>query len=611
MSANPILYCLENLTDYRQFERLSSDLMSGCGFLNIEPIGGSNDRGRDAIHVSTNDNNFAIFAYTVRSDWSVKLNQDCNRIKEERHNPDQVVFVCTSDLSGSDKDKAKKKIKENFGWDLDIYDVERIRVLLAGELRHLVAQHPAIFCPPWFPVKGGLSISECRDTIVIDHSHLDHSLATWLSRKLSIAGYKTWCYGLSPIAGEDKDESLALLIEQRAVQYLPLISHEVFLDSEFVGRLSLATRSDAFVLPCWSEDMQDSTSSFKILKLEAAKFNEKWSAGLSQVIDQLNARKIEPDFDEVRGKAIALKAYMPEPVTKPVSEKLYSNVFSVVVPKSILVCELDKNLDDIELENLRSDWAFAKVSPQKLLAFDVPPASVPLVKAPRIAEYAWESYPHREGKYSVNVVKELVRRSLFVACAKSGLQYCADRKIYYFQELNGKQNNISFVHVDGRKTHVAGTGMKQDGWGDRATKFRYQLSPSFRVDRDDEGHFWVMTRIYVRVTDINGTPFKDKEIIRKRKKVTKNWWNNHWLARTLGIMQALATTEDKKQIDIGSQPKRTVSISTQPLDWDCPVSIDVDAVDRIGDFQEEMASSRYFEDEELETTKEAQEVNDE
>ena len=52
MSADPIIYCLEQLTDYRQFERLCSDIMAGSGYANIEPLGGSNDRGRDALHVS-------------------------------------------------------------------------------------------------------------------------------------------------------------------------------------------------------------------------------------------------------------------------------------------------------------------------------------------------------------------------------------------------------------------------------------------------------------------------------------------------------------------------------------------------------------------------------
>lgn len=282
MSANPIIYCLENLTDYREFERLCSDLMAGCGYSEIEPIGGTGDQGRDAIHVSKENGQFTVFAYTVRSDWPVKLNSDCKRIKEN-YNPDQVIFFCTSNLSGDKKDTAKEKIKNEFGWSLEIYDIERIRVLLAGELRHLIAQHPAIFCPPWFPVKGGLSIAEFRDTIVIDHLTNDHSLATWLSRKLSISGFKTWCYGLAPLAGEDKDESISILIEQRAIQYIPVISHEAFTNMEFVGRMSSAIRTDDFVMPCWSENLQDSTAHAKILQIEPARFYASWSEGLEQI----------------------------------------------------------------------------------------------------------------------------------------------------------------------------------------------------------------------------------------------------------------------------------------------------------------------------------------
>lgn len=46
MSADPILYCLERLADYRQLERLASDLMVGIGYESLEPIGGSGDSGR-------------------------------------------------------------------------------------------------------------------------------------------------------------------------------------------------------------------------------------------------------------------------------------------------------------------------------------------------------------------------------------------------------------------------------------------------------------------------------------------------------------------------------------------------------------------------------------
>ena len=45
MAADPIIYSLEQVTDYDQFERLCSDMMAIDGFGNIEPIGGSKDRG--------------------------------------------------------------------------------------------------------------------------------------------------------------------------------------------------------------------------------------------------------------------------------------------------------------------------------------------------------------------------------------------------------------------------------------------------------------------------------------------------------------------------------------------------------------------------------------
>ena len=70
VSADPIIYCLEHLTDYHQFERLCTDVMSQSGYPEIEPLGGSSDAGRDALHVSrTRNSAVTVFAYSVRADW--------------------------------------------------------------------------------------------------------------------------------------------------------------------------------------------------------------------------------------------------------------------------------------------------------------------------------------------------------------------------------------------------------------------------------------------------------------------------------------------------------------------------------------------------------------
>jgi len=594
MSADPIIYCLEHLTDYRQFERLCSDLMYGSGYGDIDPIGGSGDRGRDALHKNRSGNDLTIFAYTVRNDWRRKLEHDCTRVKEEDHDPVGLIFVCTSTLSGNDKDEATSAVISKYGWDLEIYDLERLRVLLAGNLRHLIAQHPSIFCPPWFPQRGGLSVVESADTLVIDHVAAEHALATWLARRLSLAGYQTWCYGTAPLAGENADESIRSLIQTRALQYLPVLSTTALADRDFMDRCGVAGGRDDLLLPCWSSPLDDLLQNDRIGRVRAARFDDLWSVGLRDVLDRLKSNGIEPNQELDRGRSIALRGYVPEPVTTPTPERVFANVFKVSVPASILICELERALSPAEEDALRKSWAFAKANSLKVLAFEAPPAKVPISRRGRLSEYAWDSYEEREGKKSVNVVKELVKRSLQVACAHAGLQWCDDRRVFYFPQTGPSQTNLPLKHVDGRNTRVAANGERQYGWGTRASKFRYQLGPRFRVGRDEAGAWWVTMHIYVRVTESDGRPFQLKDITRRRKAVTKNWWNKEWLARILGIIQALQN--DGNEIRIGNG-RRAVTVSTKPMEWLCPVSIDVAALERLGDFQEEMAAMRYIDEE--------------
>ena len=93
MGADPIVYCLQQLTDYDQFERLCNDLMSAEGYKNLEPLGGRGDKGRDAIRICRTDpDDITIFAYSVREDWRRKLQQDADRIKKVGHKLNRLVF---------------------------------------------------------------------------------------------------------------------------------------------------------------------------------------------------------------------------------------------------------------------------------------------------------------------------------------------------------------------------------------------------------------------------------------------------------------------------------------------------------------------------------------
>jgi len=592
MSADPITYCLERVSDYRDFERLCSAFLAGAGYPGIDPLGGTGDEGRDAIIRCDEAGRKIGFAYTVRSDWRVKLASDCKRVHEKGHDPDVFVFVCTEALSASEKDFATKFVTENYKWTLDLFDLERLRVQLIGAQSNLIAQHPSIFTPPFFQQRGGQSIAESKDTIIIDHDEADHAVATWLARRLSLAGFRIWCYGTAPLVGENADETVRKLLETRACHYLPVVSTSSLSNGEFLERCTIAATTNDFVLPCSLIGDAQTRVPSRVAQLESADFKTSWKIGISQVLTRLDTLGIKPSLDPDRGRQIALRDYLPTQVTVAKPEPVFANVFPLQLPKTMLIFDLSQPLTEDEKFELRKQWAYAQLSSLSLVAF-TPPTQQILgtlnTKCTLDSEFLWTDMPQKGGKKTFDLAKELVRRSLEVVCVQKGLTYCNDRKVFYFPMPESGEWNQSIQHVDGRMTTVQLTGVRTKGWGDRASRFFYQLAPRFRPQYDANGTWSVIVNPYIRVTTLDDTMFEGKEIGRRRKVVSKSWWNKEWLARLLGVVQALQTSEGL--IEVG-EANRAVTMQTKPLSWECPVGLDVMALSGIADIGHEIAECR-------------------
>lgn len=163
MAADPIIYCLEQVTDYLEFEKLCCALLaSNTLYPRIDPIGGTNDEGRDAIVRNDGTNGDIAFAFTVRKDWFNKLKSDSKRLKETQNNLNKIVYVCTSQLKGSEKDQAHAYIEGTYGWRLDLFDQARLRTLLVQPGSTLISSHPGIFTRSLFasPVATQLSFAQ-------------------------------------------------------------------------------------------------------------------------------------------------------------------------------------------------------------------------------------------------------------------------------------------------------------------------------------------------------------------------------------------------------------------------------------------------------------------
>ena len=151
MTQDLITRSLAEITDYVSFERFCNNLMAVQGYYNMEPLGGVHDSGRDALQVARNDGgDTKVFAYSVRKDWQIKLFADAEAIRDNDIDCTDLVFVCTAQFTTNERDVTVAKIKQQFGWTLHLYGIERIRQLLA-ERPDLIGYHPAIF--PFGPAR--------------------------------------------------------------------------------------------------------------------------------------------------------------------------------------------------------------------------------------------------------------------------------------------------------------------------------------------------------------------------------------------------------------------------------------------------------------------------
>lgn len=124
---------IRKLTEYSdivEFERLCSDLLARLGYQGIEPQGiGRKDGGKDAL-LTHNEKTKVVFHYSMRKDWEKKFNEDLETVRKNAIPCNKFVFVSNRFISPGTKDKLKGEVQSKYGWELDIFDNERLRVEL-------------------------------------------------------------------------------------------------------------------------------------------------------------------------------------------------------------------------------------------------------------------------------------------------------------------------------------------------------------------------------------------------------------------------------------------------------------------------------------------------
>jgi TIR domain len=583
MSADPIVYCLEKLTDYAQFERLSHEIMALEGYPSIEPLGGFSDKGRDAVHVNRLDGVITLFCYSVREDWLNKLKQDANVIYKHKHPCHRLVYLSTYDYSATERDKAIKFIKEIYGWELDPFGMERLRLLFAARHRHLIGRHSQIFTPAFFLYAPGteLDSGEC-DLLFVSYAPVDQSLALWLSRRLLAEGYRIWCEGLSLLGGVKKAEVIEQTIRARTFRLLALYSSASLSAPDIVLQRSLAhsiaaERGTEFLIPIAVEPLDESALDWKTRGLSFIPFDQGWAEGLRQLLRKLLASDCPRPIDDGRG--VAAGSVRSQDVLIDTPEQVYSSCLPVgPLPAAMFRFCAAKALSDDEIKDLQKRWAFHTVDESRFLSFHHPPR--PKAQALGLAQKGTFDFKYLDtidGCRSANLVPELIRKSLLVKCGERGLIMSTERKQMYFPRGLVERDRLTFVRPDGSRTWVSSVGERTYWRPEISEPYRYSLSPAFDVRQFPDGSYVVLARIRIYLTDTDDKALSANKIASRRKHLCKGWWNHEWFNRLLAVCQFLA--EGSEEIRIGSLSDEQVVVGAVMRHWEVPVGINEAALD--------------------------------
>lgn len=572
MAANPTIYCLEEITDYFEFERLCSDLMSREGYSSIEPLGGFKDKGRDAVNFNKTGFDTTIFAYSVREDWRAKLAEDAKKIKDHGHACKRLVFLTTARFTATERDEALETIQKEFGWTLELYGLERLRILLEVNHVDIRSAHPQIFNPAFFGTPD--SSGTLRDHLFISFAPEEKALAEWLTQKLTAEGYKVWCESFKLLGGENYPDNVDRAIKERAYRVIAPYSRASLSNAEVVRQRGIAasiTDPSDFVIPLNVDGLSSSDLDRKTAQLQFIDF-QNWADGLEQLLKKL--AHIAAPKQLGNGKTIAAERFLRKNFLSENSEVLITNFLRFKrIPEKVLHFYTNANIEGRQIGHLGAEWAFKYIRPGTFLSFNAPPQeAMEQLQLEKVDEYEWKKDRTINGIPTGNLISELLRRSLEVKCFEKGLKYYRDgkRSWIYFPQGLVQGDRIKYVRPDGKQSRVGVTG-KRTYWTPRISdEYHYHLAPSFQIKQNMFDDFSVAVRLRIYITNTQGYMLQPRPSLSRRKRLCKDWWNDEWLNRILAVCQYLG---DDGLITIGQEENEQVILAANPVSISAPIGV--------------------------------------
>ena len=411
-----------------------------------------------------------------------------------------------------------------------------------------------------------------REHLFISYAWEDGALAEWLTLKLTAEGYRVWCDRFKLLGGERWPEDVDNAIKTQTFRMIHLLSkyslHKANPSKERQLALTISKkRSKEFLIPLNLDDTRSIDLPWQLSDITYIPLHN-WGEGLGQLLKKLESCNApRPLLGE--GRRIAAETFIPTDAVLKKGEILQSNCLPFErIPAIVKRFQLSRSLSRIEEQELGDRWAYYKVDELRLLAFEQPPIRLPdKFIATHAGGTSWGDVDKIDGIRSTNIVSSLLKKSVIKKCIEKGLKLQRESGVLYFPAGLLKKDRIKYVGYRRRKTWLSVVTERQFPTG----KIFYHLAFVFWVRQDVLDGFVVQIKIRLHLIDWAGKEIDAHVALRRRKKITKNWWNPHWLSRQIALRSFLSDGGDS--IVIGDVPEEQVVLSVVPVQGEVPIAI--------------------------------------
>jgi hypothetical protein len=422
--------------------------------------------------------------------------------------------------------------------------------------------------------------SSPRDHLFISYAAEDRALAEWLTRKLTADGYRVWCDRFSLIGGESYPKEIDIAIKERTYRVIAILSKASIQKPNPTKERTLALnlaheRSETFLIPL-NVDLGTTQLDWMTSDLNYISFSN-WANGYAALLHTLTKMSTPRPLDQ-QGPNAAIETFRSKEPLRNEKELLYTNCTPFVqIPQTIRAFTTNRNMTREEFTASPVINKAYRVNARTYLSFERTLTGIARdVFCQPAGTWLWSEDIDILGVPSLNIVSTLLGRSFIGACLRKGLLQTPDGKSLYFPNGLLDMDRIHFEGFSGKTwLQVVGQRMFRK-LEDQREICIHHLSFRFRIRRNLFADFILQLRVGLHLTDLAGAPFKVRTSNSRRKKITKNWWNDKWLNRHLAICQFL--TDGNDVCLLGDSDETRVILSTKLIGAEAPFGIDEDAL---------------------------------